>query len=86
MTGEYPPFHLGIQALIVALLLDGVDRPPGIIGLGLFVVSWIGLVMVRIVQRRARPSGEAALRAGLGDDYLGEIRADRRDGLRGVTD
>lgn len=81
-TGEYPIFHLVAQVLAVALLFDGVDRPIGYVGLGLFVASWVGLVVVRIVQRRARPSGEMALRAGLGDEYLAEIPADRRDGLR----
>jgi len=81
-TGEYPIFHIGIQIVVVALLIDGVDRLIGYLGLVLFVASWVGLVVVRVIQRRARPSGESVLRAGLGDGYLDEIPDDRRAGLR----
>ena len=81
-TGEYPIFHIAVQLVVVALLADGADRPVGYIGLGLFVVSWIGLVVVRLVQRRARPSGEEALVAGLGDGYLDEIPEQQRAALR----
>jgi len=81
-TGEYPIFHIVVQIVVVALLADGANRPIGYIGLGLFVVSWIGLIVVRIIQGRVRPSGEAALLAGLGDDYLDEIPDRTREGLR----
>ena len=72
-TGEYPIFHIVVQIVLVALLVDGVDGWLGGVGLGLFVVSWIGLVVVRVVQQRARPTGEASLVAGLGTAYVDEI-------------
>jgi len=81
-TGEYPIFHIVVQVVVVALLADGTDRWPGVVGLCLFVVSWIGLVVVRLVQRKARPTGELALVAGLGAAYLDEIPDRRRSGLR----
>ena len=82
LTGEYPIFHIGIQMVVVVVLRDGVDRAVGYVGLGLFVASWVGLVVVRVIQRRARSSGESALRAGLGGDYLDEIPTERRTALR----
>jgi acetyl esterase/lipase len=81
-TGEYPLFHIGLQAVIAALLIGGTDRAIGQVGLAAYVLSWAGLIVVRIVQTRARPSAEAALAAGLGASYLDELPTERRAALR----
>jgi len=81
-TGEYPLFHIATQILVAAALFEGTEQPIGLLGLAFFVTSWAGLLVVRYIQREARPSGELALRAGLGTDYLDEISSERRIGLR----
>jgi len=81
-TSEYPLFQLGAQVLLVALLIGGADETAGLIGLGAFALSWAGLIAVRLIQRKARPSAEQALRAGLGADYLDAISNERRAVMR----
>ncbi|HEY5663466.1 MAG TPA: alpha/beta hydrolase [Ilumatobacter sp.] len=82
LTGEYPLFHIGAQAVVAALLIGGTDRTVGLLGAVALIVSWTGLIGVRLVQRRARPSAEAALVAALGPDHLAELAPDRRAALR----
>ena len=82
LTGEYPVFHLVAQAVVAAALAGGADETLGTIGLGAFVLSWIGLIVVRVIHTRARPSAERALMAGLGADYLAVLADDRREALR----
>ncbi len=81
-TGEYPLFHIGLQAVIAALLIGGADRGIGQVGLAAYAISWVGLIVVRVVQNRARPTAEAALATGLGDRYLDELPPERRAVLR----
>ncbi len=84
LTGEYPVFHLVFQAALAAVLVGAgaLDEPVGLAGLALGALSWSLLVVVRVRQSSARSSSEAALRAGLGDDYLDRLPNERRAGLR----
>ncbi len=84
IASGWPLFQIAVQPVIVGLLVaaDGLAESAGAVGLVLYLISWIGLVVVRIVQSRARPTAESALRAGLGDDYLDRLAPERRDALR----
>ena len=83
-AGEWPIVQFLTQLCLAVLLVAGgaLDRVVGWVGAGALGLSWIGLVAVRIVQSRARPTADEALRAGLGDDYLDQLPAERRDRLR----
>lgn len=84
LTGEYPSFHFIAQAIVAGGLAaaGALDETRGIIGLVLVGCSMLGLVRVRQLARRAAPTAEAALRAGLGDDYLARLSTDHRCRLR----
>ena len=82
LTGEYPLFNLVVQIVLAALLLGGTDAALGKIGLVAFVISWAGLVVVRVIQNRARPAADQALVNGLGTDYLDDLAPERRAALR----
>lgn len=82
LTGEYALFNLLLQVIVAALLLGGADEMLGTVGLGAFGASWIGLIAVRVIQNRARPTADGALTAGLGADYLDRLPAQRRAALR----
>jgi acetyl esterase/lipase len=84
LTGEYPGFHVGWQAVVAALLVyaGGLQGSIGVVGLVVLVVSWVGLGVVLITQTRARPSAGRALRGTLGDDYLERLPSERRAVLR----
>ena len=84
LTSEWALFHIAAQMVLVAVLiwLDGLDGTLGQIGAPLFVISWIGLIVVWVVTRRARPTARAALAAGLGEDYLERVPAASRERLR----
>ncbi len=84
VTGEWPLFQIIWQGAAAALLvaLGGLDGIAGSVGLVALAMSWTGLVAVRLVQSRARPTAEAALRRGLGDDYLDHLSVERRAALR----
>ena len=81
-VSEYPLFHLGVQVVIAAVLIGGAERTLGMIGLVAYLVSWSGLVVVRVKQSRARPSAAAALADGLGEGYLDSLDPERRAVLR----
>jgi len=82
IMGEWPLFHLVTQMIMAAVLSGGADETRGVIGLAAYVLSWIGLITVRLIQNRARPTAERALQAGLGADYLDDLADDRRAVLR----
>ncbi len=84
LVGEYPLFHLAWQAVATAVLVGfgALSERAGVAALVLTVVSWAGLVFAWRVSRRARPTAEAALEAGLGADYLERLDPRRRAGLR----
>ncbi len=84
LVGEYALFHLAWQAVAVALFVGfgALSGPAGVVALLVTLVSWAGLVAAWRAARLARPSAEAALRAGLGADYLERLDPARRAGLR----
>jgi len=84
LTGEYPLFHLTGQAIVAGLLIVGgaLEETRGVIGIVLVVLSMLGLLRVQHVARSAAPTAEAALRTGLGDDYLDRLSAASRARLR----
>ena len=82
VVGEYPLFHLVSQMAVAGLLIGGTDKTLGVIGLSAYVVSWVGLLIIRVVQTRARPTADRALIDGLGPDYLDTLATERRSALR----
>jgi acetyl esterase/lipase len=75
LTSELPVHHLAWQALATALFVAGgaLDETPGVIGLGITVVSWCGLIVLVVQAARAGGVVEAALVETLGDGYRGEM-------------
>ena len=84
LTSEYPLFHTAWQGAgsVIMVAFGALRHPLGVAGLILFVVSWSGLYVVRLVSLGARESAEAALREGLGPDYLSRLALRDREQLR----
>lgn len=87
LTGEYPVFHLLWQAAaaVVFIAAGALDRTRGVVALVLLLVSFAGLLRVRSIARRARPSAVDALRRGLGDRGLASIPIPDLDRLTSET-
>jgi len=75
LTGELALFHLAWQlvATVVFVSMGALDEWPGVVGLGITLVSWIGLAWIQVVALRSARVLENALRAGLGDEYRSRI-------------
>jgi acetyl esterase/lipase len=75
LTSELPVHHLVWQMVATGLFIAGgaLDDWLGLVGLGLTVVSWCGLVVLVVQASRAGAVVEAALRETLGDDYRAEM-------------
>ncbi len=75
LTGELALFHLlwQLAATAVFVRLGALDGWPGLIGLGISIGSWTGLVWLQVVALRSAHVMEQALRDGLGPDYRSEI-------------
>jgi acetyl esterase/lipase len=71
LTSELPMHHLVWQAVATALFIVGgaLDSWPGLVGLGLTLVSWCGLIVLVVQASRAGAVVENALQDTLGDDY-----------------
>lgn len=84
LVGEWPLFHAAGQVLTATVLVafGGLDEPRGVVGLLLTLTAAIGLIVAHRTAGRAAASAEAALRAGLGPDYLDRVPPDRRAALR----
>jgi acetyl esterase/lipase len=78
LTGELALFHIAWQlvATIVFIALGALEKWPGWLGLGITLCSWAGLLLHHRRAMRAPAVLEAALRAGLGDDYRNAIAED----------
>jgi acetyl esterase/lipase len=78
ITGELALFHLAWQvvATIVFVALGALREWPGWVGLGISLCSWAGLLLQQRRALQAPAVLEAALRAGLGDDYRNAIDQD----------
>ena len=68
-TGELAPQVIVLQALgaLVMILLGALDGTAGWVGLGLAVVSWVGLAALVRQAGQTDDRVEVALRAGLGE-------------------
>ncbi len=77
-TGELALFHIAWQlvATVVFVSLGALDKWPGWVGLGITLCSWVGLLLQQRRALQAPAVLEAALRAGLGDDYRNAIEQD----------
>src|SRR5437870_4241199 len=75
LTSELPVHHLVWQMVATALFIAGgaLDDWPGLVGLGLTVVSWCGLALLVVQASRAGAVVEAALQETLGEDYRAEM-------------
>ncbi|MGI9601573.1 MAG: alpha/beta hydrolase fold domain-containing protein [Acidimicrobiales bacterium] len=87
-TSEWPLFHIGWQVLAtVGFAFAGAfDNTVGLVGLAISLVSWVGLIQVYRIGRRARPTMAGAFEQELGPRYLEELEPDRRESLRDEPD
>ena len=85
LTAELPLQHLAWQVLVTALFLRAgvLGSWPGLVGLGLSLVSWAALVRFALVAGKAEAIVEQALTTALGDDYLQRIEPGLAQGLAG---
>jgi acetyl esterase/lipase len=80
LTGELALIHLLWQVGLTSLmaftgLLEGGYAQAG---LGMFGLSWLGLVYLHVQSMDSHRVLQRALKRGLGEDYRSEIPADRR--------
>ena len=75
LTSELPVHHLVWQMVATALFIAGgaLDDWAGLVGLGITVVSWCGLVVLVAQASRAGAVMEAALQETLGEDYRADM-------------
>jgi acetyl esterase/lipase len=75
LTGELALFHLiwQVAAAAVFIRLGALDAWPGLVGLGICIASWTGLVWLQLVSLRSAGVIEDALRETLGSGYRSEI-------------
>jgi acetyl esterase/lipase len=75
LTSELAAHHLGWQivASVVFVAAGALDAWPGWWGLGITLVSWLGLVALVPQSKRAEPVVEEALQRALGQDYRDAI-------------
>jgi len=83
LTGELALIHLVLQlGLASVLAFTGFFSDPlAQSGLGLFALSWIGLLYVHIQAMDSEATVRSALNRALGVDYRSTIPADRRQEL-----
>ena len=80
LAGELALIHLIWQLALTALVAfaGGLSEPLAQAGLGLFSLSWLGLVYLHCQSMDSPRTLFAALRRGLGQDYRAEIPAERQ--------
>lgn len=83
ITGELTIGVFALQVVVATILVmgGGAGSPPGGIGLGLLLASWVGLVVVQRRKHAAGPAIESALVETLGPDYRDAIPPERRAAL-----
>ena len=76
LTAELPLHHIAWQFLASGIFIysGGLGAWPGWLGLGLTLVSWLGLLMLLVSARDSEAILESALVAALGPEYRDEIR------------
>ena len=88
LTGELALIHVFWQVGLTALLaFTGLlDSSTAQIGLGLFCLSWVGLVYLHVQSMDTQRVLRRALRRALGDDYRSTLPVERQrvleDGVR----
>jgi acetyl esterase/lipase len=88
LASELAAFHLlmsGLVALAFSLATDALQSGPSRIGLGLMILSWVGLALVQWRARSAARVLEQALQSGLGTGYRECIPPARRAVLRNAV-
>lgn len=84
LTGEFAPFHLAWQAVVVAIAVatGALDAPIGQVGLALMGLSAAGLLLAHRRAGQAEPVVEQALVDALGPDYRDAIAPEWAGTLR----
>ncbi|AQA17428.1 hypothetical protein BST95_03435 [Halioglobus japonicus] len=88
LAGELALIHVIWQVGLTALLahMELLTSPLAQTGLGIFALSWLGLIYLHVQAMDSPRVLGNALRQGLGDNYRDDIPADRRlvleDGIR----
>jgi acetyl esterase/lipase len=74
-TSELPLHVLGLQIVATAALLPTgiLDGTTGLVGLGLALVSWVGLVLLHVRAGQAAACYDARMREALGPDYASRV-------------
>lgn len=80
LTGELALIHLALQVLLTALVGfgGGFSDPLAQSGLGIFGLSWLGLLYLHIQSMDNAGVLRAALDRALGEDYRNSLPEDRR--------
>ncbi|MCB1705798.1 MAG: alpha/beta hydrolase [Halioglobus sp.] len=80
LCGELALIHLLWQVALTALLgfFGALSDPLAQCGLGLFALSWLGLIYLHVQSMDAPFHLRPALQRALGDDYRSDIPAERR--------
>ena len=83
LTSELALHHVAWQAFATAVfaLLGAFDSWPGMLGLGITLVSWAGLAFAQLRAAQARSVVERALVEALGPDYHEQILPELRGKL-----
>lgn len=83
LTGELAIIHLMLQVSLTAVLAFGGVFSDSLAqcGLGLFALSWLGLLYVHMQAMDTDEIVRAAINRALGVDYRSAIPADRREKL-----
>jgi acetyl esterase/lipase len=88
LTSELALHHIAWQAAATLVFagFGAFSAWPGVLGLGITLTSWAGLLFCQLQAARAGASCEAALRRAFGDDYLQEIEPGLRESLSSGID
>ena len=84
LAGELAFIHLAwqIALTVVVAFFGGLVSTEGQLGLLLFAISWLGLLHLHRQSMDSATTLRAALREGLGENYRGDIPAERAGVLR----
>jgi len=88
LTSELALQHIAWQVLatLVFAAFGAFGAWPGLVGLGISIVSWIGLAACQRQAARARQVCHEALARAFGDDYAEQIRPHLRERLSDEID
>jgi acetyl esterase/lipase len=88
LTSELAVWWLVLQCAFVVLMVTQFEVSTGAIGwgLGLFVLSWLGLARTLVASFDTGLTFERALKTGLGEDFMNDIPLHRRRRLHQQID